>query len=566
MKHAFLAAMLGAVTLCSMPAKGAWLQSCLESSADASGGLVAQVLQPDGSSLQAFVSDRPAVPPCEQTKLDVSAQSIRALQPITPAMAAYLGPALTLSAKAEGEQLIISEITPGQPATSQPSATLPLPLGNNLLTSLRVAPFGAENRVEVSAKDGQFQMQCHSGQQPAGVILDADFYMPRARSRLQLRGSGSGDFEVITANAAQAASGSGLVLGLFQAQAVESTQSYDIEPVTSRAGWRHWTLACPTQSARLQLDSFQLMPLAGTLPPRALWVWKASQWQGQAEAVFKLAQRYSVRTLYITIPQNAGSVLKPRQLTAFIQHAAKAGLSVWAVDGDPNMVQPKERAATLERARAYARFNEAAPAGARLQGVQFDVEPYLLPGHDLAAQAWEEHYIQLVKVLHASLNEGSTRVALEMVVPFWWEYKQDLLDKLAPWVNSLAVMDYRTDPEEIYRFAVPFLDWGEQHHKGVRIALEAGPVASETRHRYEKAPAGELWQVQLGKQPFLLVLKEPRHNPHGAAFKLSSTFETKPGATTFNGDTPRLLRQLPELEVVFSAWASFVGLALHEIR
>jgi len=565
MKNAFLAALLGASMLFSMPAKGAWLQACPGANADASGP-VAQILKPDGSSLQAFVNEKPAAPPCEQTKLDVSAHSIRALQPITPAMAAHLGPALTLSAKAEGEQLVISEITPAQPATSQPSAALPLPLGHNLLTSLQVTPFGAENRVEVSAKDDQLRMQCHPGQQPAGVILGADFYMARARSRLQLRGSGSGDFKVITANAAQAASGSGLVLGLFQAQAVESTQSYDIEPVTSRAGWRHWTLACPMQSARLQLDNLQLMPLAGALPPRALWVWQASQWQSQAEAVFKLAQRYSVSTLYITIPQNAGSVLKPRQLMAFIQHAAKAGLSVWAVDGDPNMVQPKERAATLERARAYARFNEAAPANAGLQGVQFDVEPYLLPGYDLAAQSWEEHYIQLVKALHSSLDEGTAPMALEMVVPFWWAHKQDLLDKLVPWVNSLAVMDYRTDPKEIYRFAVPFLDWGEQHRKAVRIALEAGPIALETRYRYEKAPAGELWLVQLGQQPFLLVLKHLQHNTQGAAFKLSSTFETKPSATTFNGDSASLLRQLPELEAVFSAWAGFAGLALHEIR
>jgi hypothetical protein len=234
---------------------------------------------------------------------------------------------------------------------------------------------------------------------------------------------------------------------------------------------------------------------------------------------------------------------------------------VWAVDGDPNMVQLKERLATLVRARAYSRFNSAMPPGARLRGVQFDVEPYLLAGYEQAAAAWDQRYIELVKSLHD--NSG---MALEMVVPFWWAGKQALLDSIAPWLSGLVVMDYRTDPEEIYRFAAPFLDWGDRHGKSVRVALETGPIAPETRYRYEPAAAGELWQVQLGKQHFLLMLRQPMENPHGTALRALGAYNSTGSATSFYGDAAGLLRLLPALESVFSAWPGFAGMALHEIK
>lgn len=150
----------------------------------------------------------------------------------------------------------------------------------------------------------------------------------------------------------------------------------------------------------------------------------------------------------------------PKRLAAFIRRAGAADIGVWAVDGDPNMVQLHERPATLERSRADARFNRTMPLGARLKGVQFDVEPYLLTGYELATDAWEPRYVELVKALHGG------------------------------------------DPD---------------------IA-------------------------------------------QGAAFRRVSSYEISGSATTFHGDTARLLQQLPELEIVFSAWPAFGGMALHELR
>lgn len=80
-------------------------------------------------------------------------------------------------------------------------------------------------------------------------------------------------------------------------------------------------------------------------------------------------------------------------------------------------------------------------------------------------------------------------------------------------------MDYRTSNADITRFAQPFLDWGIRQKKAVCIALEVGPVAPETQRHFAAQATGELWQLQLAEQHYLLLLAEPAANPHGATYR-----------------------------------------------
>jgi hypothetical protein len=236
-------------------------------------------------------------------------------------------------------------------------------------------------------------------------------------------------------------------------------------------------------------------------------------------------------------------------------------MQVWAVAGDPHMVLPEERTATVARMSAYAEYN-ARPADERLAGVQFDVEPYLLPGYALAERQWQARYVELV----AALNKAGRGLPLEMVVPFWWADKASLLDGIRPHVSGLTVMDYRTRSDEIQRFAMPFLDWGTRHGKAIRIALEAGPVGEETVRQYLRAERGELWQSEIGGMTVLLLLKGPQANPDGLAYRATGSRLLDGSATSFHRNPAALLDMAPELERSFSAWPSFNGLALHEVK
>jgi hypothetical protein len=267
------------------------------------------------------------------------------------------------------------------------------------------------------------------------------------------------------------------------------------------------------------------------------------------------------------VPFKDDAVREPAALAAFIRAAGTRGIRVLSVDGDPHMVLPEQQPALARMVRAYAAYNASVEAAARLAGLQFDVEPYLLPAYGSGKIDWDARYLAMARTLRTAAGS----LHLELVVPFWWDGRTALLDGLAPLVDGLAVMDYRTDPAQLREFAVPFLDWGVRHHKQVRIALEAGEIAAETQRRYVRAGAGEaadLLRLRINGQQVLALLKEPVSAGNNMeAFRLQSAREIDGSATTFHKDKPALLRLLPGLESDFSAWdEAFGGIALHELR
>jgi hypothetical protein len=298
-------------------------------------------------------------------------------------------------------------------------------------------------------------------------------------------------------------------------------------------------------------------------------VWKAADWREHGGRLLDWAVAQGVRDLFITVPFRDEKVAEPARLAAFIRAAGARGVRVLSVDGDPHMVLPERQAALARMVHAYAVYNAGVQPDARLAGLQFDVEPYLLPEYGASKVDWDARY----RAMARTLREAAGALRLELVVPFWWDHKTALLDDLAPLVDGLAVMDYRTDPAQITNFALPFLDWGARHGRQVRIALEAGPILAETQRRYVRNEAGEaasLLHLRLNGLQVLAVLREPLASTHpqaGDAFRLQSTREIDGSATTFHHDKAALLRLLPALENDFSAWdGAFGGIALHELR
>jgi hypothetical protein len=375
--------------------------------------------------------------------------------------------------------------------------------------------------------------------------------------RLQATATGHGRFALALADAASAARETALPLGPIDGA---RNAAFTIPDTGfARADWRHFSIACPPHAATLDLSDLRLLPLAGPSRPRASWVWNAHAWMHDAGAVLADAQTHGSHTLFVSVPVTAGAVAEPARLAAFVRQAHALGIAVWPVDGDPQMVLPDQHAPTIARARAYAAYNRAMPLEARLRGMQFDIEPYLLPGYDASARELDQRYLELAR----ALRRAAGSLPLEFVVPFWWSGKDALLDGLAAAASGLTVMDYRTDPAQIRRFAQPFLDWGMRHGKRVRIALEAGPVAPERQRRYVRADTGELWLVTVERMPVLLLLREARRNPFGPAFRFDASVLLDGTATSFHGNPAAMLDILPALETHFSAWPSFGGMALH---
>jgi hypothetical protein len=297
--------------------------------------------------------------------------------------------------------------------------------------------------------------------------------------------------------------------------------------------------------------------------PRSMWIWRGQSWQSDSSALLAHLVDWGVRIVYITLETTAeGTVSSAGRLRAFLREAAEQRVDVWVVFGDPRAVLPAERASFERRARAVEAFNRAgSPA---LAGIQYDIEPYLVPGYSLNEERWNDAYVSTIELL----RRAST-LPLEIAVPFWWldarTRGERVMDRLSGAIDSVAVMDYRTDPEQIRQLARPWLEWGALRRRAVRIALEAGRLADEPRHHYRRAESGTLWRIDVGDASALVLLREPKPNPSGRAFAFVRRSWSDASRITFFGRTDRLRMLLPELERRFSVYPSFAGIALHDV-
>lgn len=544
-------------------AHAAWIHVC-PATDTAQGALAAGFSAPGGGRWRVLLSEQRApAPGCRSAKLPVAAADVVALKPVSPALAARPGDHLTVTAVVKDGKTTVGTIEGAvRPPTTTRKAVMPF--RENLLAAARLRVFGAEERARISRNGPGIVLQCESGAKPAGLELSGPWHLPQAAISVRIASTGAGNFTVQMADQARKAAGSGVSLGVLDATAMAGAAAWTVPRAgLDRLQWEGLTIACPNHKAELRIDSVMLFPGHGTPGTRSTWVWSPDAWQAQPERVLELVSRYDIKLLFLTVPVADGAVTEPAALADFIRRTSRLGVSVWAVDGDPRMIVPDQHAPTVTRVQAYRAYNGAVDADARLRGVQFDIEPYLLPEYESAQQQWDLRLAELAKRLRTAAGP----LQFELVVPFWWaEQKADLLRRLAPSVTGLTVMDYRTNPKEVLRFAVPFLDWGTVHRKRVRVALEAGPVDAETHWRYTRSDAGQLWIMSVGTTPLAVLLNKPCRNPAGPSFRLVGTSVHDGSATTFHRDPQRLLQVLPDLEADFSAWESFAGVALHEVR
>ncbi len=317
-------------------------------------------------------------------------------------------------------------------------------------------------------------------------------------------------------------------------------------------------------------------PPADTQPPQAsraqtksAWLWSPRLWQQNPAAIWRLQEQQQLHAIYVTVPiATDGTLENGAALTTFVEDATAHGLQVWAVIGDRQDVLAMSRPALQSRLHAYRDYNLAASAGARLAGVQLDIEPYLLPGFSLAQDIWRERYLDALAFAREQLGPD---MALDLVVPGWWgtapAWSGEFLGRLDTTGLSLTVMNYHTTAARLLEVAEPFLAWGQGTNVAVRIALETGRLNDETRRYYGGTDgAGDLWLIDVAGTPVLLLLAAPATGLPGRAFTFADETDVPAATYTFAGDLVRLEAVLAEVSVQWARSPAFAGVALHGLE
>jgi len=123
--------------------------------------------------------------------------------------------------------------------------------------------------------------------------------------------------------------------------------------------------------------------------PRGLWVWDATVLTDPARgtALLDFCRQHGIGTLYLSL----GDIFSVRQreasdprhvsaaqLGAFARSAHAQNVEIEGLDGDPSFALTENHPEALGRFTRALAYNGAAPPDERLDGWQWDIEPYVL--------------------------------------------------------------------------------------------------------------------------------------------------------------------------------------------
>jgi hypothetical protein len=437
--------------------------------------------------------------------------------------------------------------------------------GRDILPLLNVRAFGMEERVKLHSSAEGLTARCEAGRQPAGLALgSSSFHFPRGVSaELVLHARARGDIGISIVREGEDAPAK-------PAATLRSGQT--IVPIPASEWSEHpqlrdIVLTCPAGVAEAVISSIVIAP---KLPPKlqngaGTWIWQPEMWIDEPQVVIKLASDADLNRIYLQLRIEGAMVAKPQALATLIEQLGRHGVEVYAVEGDPAMAAVEGRENAIARVTAIARYQKDARPEARLSGIQFDVEPYLLDAYSRDAahvwRGWAESIVSLSKTWGG---------AVSVVVPFWMLGEASGLAALATArdaISQVVVMAYRTAPDEIFALSEQWLAWGATHGVRVGIALENGALPIEIHQTYTRAETGRLaLSYKEREERVTLHSGNIRASDDGLVYALGYETRTDPSRISFMGDRRQLWDVRSQLLHLFGAWPSFDGLMLHGLR
>ncbi|MFD7154274.1 hypothetical protein ACFV9C_06740 [Kribbella sp. NPDC059898] len=206
---------------------------------------------------------------------------------------------------------------------------------------------------------------------------------------------------------------------------------------------------------------------------RAMWVWEQNSYPAVLDRVArdKLGRMMDdtstfgsdpVRTIYLGVAAYQGKDMlrdSRHQVASFVQWARGRGYHVQAVIAGGTTppylgALPKYQHLAVAEFRKVLDYNRSVPAGARFDGVNVDIEPYLLPEWKEPGTTLPTDWLNLLQKFVDLRNKSGQRLLVGPAIPFWfdsstcctaitWHGKTaPLSDHVQDLTDYVALMDY----------------------------------------------------------------------------------------------------------------------------
>lgn len=196
---------------------------------------------------------------------------------------------------------------------------------------------------------------------------------------------------------------------------------------------------------------------------KAMWAWFPNEdinSQDAREELVTFANEKRINVIYMNIGARGSDPyieMHPEQYRKFIKLAHENDIQVYALDGASEWAKEENYDIPISRMHEVFKYNRTVNEEEQFDGIQFDIEPYLLDEWDNPDQRVQliEEYLTVLKILNNQANAYSQSHDFEFMIamPFWFDgdkyltnhkdVTKPLSDHVMDTVSNVAIMAYR---------------------------------------------------------------------------------------------------------------------------
>lgn len=220
-----------------------------------------------------------------------------------------------------------------------------------------------------------------------------------------------------------------------------------------------------------------LLPSKAVKQDKATWLWDTSIIRSDSDEIIDFSKREGVTTIFLQIQEK----VEMEEYRQFIRAAHQENISVHALGGEPDWAYAEKREEGEELLSWLEEYNMGSDPEERFEGIQLDVEPYIL-------KRWEREQEKVVEEWSGNMDSWlqearRQKLNISVAVPFWLDSipGPEDSDSFSYWIlersDSIAVMSYRDDGEKMYELSKEELEQADELGKSVWIGMELTDTA-----------------------------------------------------------------------------------------
>ncbi len=193
----------------------------------------------------------------------------------------------------------------------------------------------------------------------------------------------------------------------------------------------------------------------------ALWVWNARKLENRWEAFLRTVKDWDIDRVYLQVNEALEQSLLDR--------IKALGLEVFLLDGS----------------RTYSlNFPPEFLGKFEVDGVQVDIEPYLMPDFNVKKEYYLREYLRVLNELKPAIRGKR----LSVVIPFWFDKlklgEKPMLEYIFEVADEVVIMAYRDNFEEALNLSKEEIAMGGTYGKPVFIGFELHKQKDEIHRVY----------------------------------------------------------------------------------